>query len=93
MQVEGVWVKGTGGVLGCEGQEERRRGEYHDQKPRYLLPEQMGTERWVGNVERMDGIRNVNKVLVEKSEQNKLSGRLTGSAKVELEGMWRDSVD
>jgi len=35
----------------------------------------------------MDGIRNVNKTLIGKSEQKRLSGRLTSSAKVELEGM------
>jgi hypothetical protein len=35
----------------------------------------------------MDEIRNVNKVLVRKPEQNRLPGRLMGSAEAELEGM------
>jgi hypothetical protein len=35
----------------------------------------------------MDGMKNVNKMLVGKPEQNRLSGRMMGSAKVELEGM------
>lgn len=41
----------------------------------------------------MVGIRNLNKILIEKPEQNRLSGRLMGSAKVELEGMRREFVD
>jgi hypothetical protein len=46
------------------------------------------TERRVGNVERMDEIRNVNKILVGIPEQNELSDILMGSAKESGESLW-----
>jgi len=42
----------------------------------------------------MDGIRNVNKILIGKSEQNRLSGRLMCSGEQNLKecdvGLWSD---